>query len=48
MTEKVQILKRPVECNSRDLQVLRIALKVFSMNLGGNRRWLPLKRFLLT
>ena len=42
MTEQIQILKRRLECISRDLKVLWIALKVFSLYLGGNRRWVPL------
>ena len=42
MTEQIQILKRLIECISRDLEVLWIAQKVFSMYLGENRRWVPL------
>ena len=42
MTEQIQILKRLLECISRDLKVLWIAQKVFSMYLGENRRWVPL------
>ena len=42
MTEQIQILKRRLECSSRGLKVHWIAQKVFSMYLGGNRRWVPL------
>ena len=42
MTEQIQILQRRLECISRDLKVLWIALNDFSMHLGGNRRWVPL------
>ena len=42
MTEQIQILKRLIECISRDLEVLWIVQKVFSMYLGENRRWVPL------
>ena len=44
MTEQIQILWRRFECISRDLKVLWIASKVFSMYVGGNRRWVPLKQ----
>ena len=43
ITGQAQILKPPLEYNSRYLQGIRIALKVFSMFVGGNRRWVPLK-----
>ena len=42
MTEQIQILKRLLECISRDLELLWIAQKVFSMYLGENRRWVPM------
>ena len=42
MTEQIQILKRFLECISRDLKVLWIAQKVFAMYLGENYRWVPL------
>ena len=41
MTEQIKILYRRLECISEDLKVLWIAL-MFSMNLGGNRRWVLL------
>ena len=43
ITGLAQILKPRLEYISRYLQGLRIALKVFSMFVGGNRRWVPLK-----
>ena len=43
MTEEVQILWRRLECISRGQNVLWIALNVFSMYFGGNRRCVPLK-----
>ena len=46
MTEQVQILQRRLECLSRDLKVLWIALKVFSVYLRGRRRWVPLCSFM--
>ena len=42
MTEQIQILQRRLECFSRALKELATALKVFSMYLGGNSRWVPL------
>ena len=39
MTEQIQILKRLLECVSKDLKVLWIAQKLLSMYLGENRRW---------
>ena len=42
MTKQTPILERCLECIPRDLKVLWIALKVISMYLGGNRRWVPL------
>ena len=39
MTEQIQVLWRRLEYISRDLKVRWIAQKVFSMYLGGNRRW---------
>jgi len=42
MTEQIQILKLRLECISRDLKGFWIAENVFSMYLGGNRRWVPL------
>ena len=41
MTEQIQILKRLLECVSKDLKVLWIAQKLLSMYLGENRRWVP-------
>ena len=35
----MQILQGRLECFSRALKVLWIALKAFSMYLGGKRRW---------
>ena len=43
MIEQIWILQRRLECISKKLKVLWIALKVFSMYLGGNRRWVHLK-----
>ena len=42
MAEQIQILRRRLECFSRDLKVVWIAKKVFSMHLGGNHRWVGL------
>ena len=42
MTEPTQILWRYLEYISKDLKVLWIAWKEFSMYLGGNRRSVPL------
>ena len=42
MAEQIQILRRRLECFSRDLKVVWITKKVFSMHLGGNRRWVGL------
>ena len=42
MTEQIQSLQRRLECVSRYLKVLWIAQKVFSVYLGGHRRWMPL------
>ena len=42
MTEQIQILQRHLECFSRDIKLLCIAFKVFSMYLGGNRGWVEL------
>ena len=42
MTEQIQSLLRRLEYTSRDLKVLWRARIVFSVYLGGNRRWVPL------
>ena len=42
MAEQIQILRRRLECFSRDLKVVWITKKVFSMHLGGKRRWVGL------
>ena len=43
---EIQILYRRLEYISKDLKVISTALKkcfsLFSMYLGGNRRWVPL------
>ena len=41
MTEQIQSLWRRLEYVSRYLKVLWIAQKVFSVYLGGHRRWIP-------
>ena len=43
MTEQIQIIWRRLEGSSSYLKVLWIAQKVFSMYLGANRRWVPLR-----
>ena len=48
MTEQIQLLQHRLECISRHLKVLWIALKDFSMHLGGNRRLVPLKNITFT
>ena len=42
MTEQIQIFCGRLECISKDLKVLWITQKVFSMHLGGKCRWVPL------
>ena len=43
MTEQIQILQRRLlGCIARGLKVLWMALKVLSVYLGGNRRWVSL------
>ena len=47
VAEQIQILQRRLECFSRALKVLWIALKVFSMYLGRKRRWMGRSLFII-
>ena len=46
MTKQIQISQRRLDFISRYLKELFIAYKVFSTCVGGNYRWVPLKRLI--